>query len=190
MKNDTVQPPAWVSPLEHPIAREIFNYELARRTDVGRALGWPRWDEVEPQVRLALSRALIVRPRLPVVFEAAEGYHKLTYQHPWSGGTQRDVFWDPTRPVDELAEYFRQLILNLRAELGVTEAPPPTRETRDIPWRWLAILDSVHPLNDSERPAKAKAIARGLTHVEAVTACFADPKKVIRDFDERDKTNG
>ena len=34
MKNDTVQPPAWVSPLEHPIAREILNYELARRTDV------------------------------------------------------------------------------------------------------------------------------------------------------------
>ena len=189
MKNDTVQPPAWVSPLEHPIAREIVNYELARRTDVGRALGWPRWDEVEPQVRLALSRALIVRPRMPVTFAPAEGYEKLTHKHPWNGN-ERDVYFDLTRPVDELAEYFRQLVLNLRAELGVTEAPPPTRETRDIPWRWLEILDSVHPLNDSERSVKAKAIARGLTKVESVIACFNDPKQVIRTFDERDKTNG
>jgi hypothetical protein len=100
------------------------------------------------------------------------------------------VFFDLTRPVDELAEYFRQLVLNRRAELGVTEAPPPTRETRDVPWRWLEILDSVHPLDDSERSVKAKAIARGLTFVEAVIACFSDPQQVIRDFDSRDKTNG
>ena len=190
MKNDATQPPDWVSSLHHKIQREIFHYELARRTDVGRAMGWPRWDEVEPQIRLALSRALIVRPRMPVVFAPSEGYHKLTHQHPWGGGTQRDVFFDLTRPVDELAEYFRQLVLNRRAELGVTEAPPPTRETRDVPWRWLEILDSVHPLDDSERSVKAKAIARGLTFVEAVIACFSDPQQVIRDFDSRDKTNG
>ena len=189
MTTDPSPIPSWVHPLGDKIQREIFNYELARRTDVGRALGWPRWDEVEPQIRLALSRALIVRPRMPVTFAPAEGYEKLTHKHPWNGN-ERDVYFDLSRPIDELAEYFRQLILNLRAELGVVEAPPPTRETRDVPWRWLEILDSVHPLTDSERSVKAKAIARGLTHVEAVTACFTDPKQVIRAFDERDKTNG
>ncbi len=189
MKNDPTPIPSWVHPLQHKIAREIFHYELARRTDVGRAMGWPRWDAVEPQIALALSRALIVRPRMPVTFAPAEGYEKLTYKSPWNGD-ERDVYFDLSRPIDELAEYFRQLVLNRRAELGVTEAPPPERQTRDIPWRWLEILDSEHPLDASERSVKAKAIARGLAHVEAVLACFTDPKKVIEDFDKRDKTNG
>lgn len=189
MKNDPSPVPSWVHPLQHTIQREIFNYELARRTDVGRALGWPRWDDVEPQIGLALSRALIVKPRMPVTFAPAEGYEKLTHKSPWNGN-ERDVYFDLSRPIDELKTYFEQLVLNRRAELGVTETPLPTRETRDVPWRWLEILDSVHPLDDSERSIKAKAIARGLAHVESVIACFTDPKQVIRDFDKRDKTNG
>ena len=190
MTTDPSPIPSWVHPLGDKIQREIFNYELARRTDVGRARGWPRWDEVEPQVRLALSRALIVRPRLPVVFEAAEGYSKLTYQHPWSGGTQRDVFWDPTRPVDELAEYFKQIVLNLRSEHKIVEAPRPSRETQDIPWRWLEIIDAERVLNDSERSIKSKALAKGQSHVEAIARCFDTPTEVLWELALRRKANG
>jgi hypothetical protein len=123
----------------------------------------------------------------PIAFEKTAGYHALTNNY----YQQRDhVYFDLSKPIDELAEYFRQLVLNLRAEHKIVEAPRPTRETQGIPWRWLEILDAAHPLNDSERSIKAKALARGLTHVEGVARCFDDPTKVLRELALRRKTNG
>ena len=188
MTTDPSPIPSWVHPLGDKIQREIFNYELARRTDVGRARGWPRWDEVDHHVRVAMCLGTL-RPwvKSPIAFEKTNGYHALTNNY----YQQKDhVYFDLSKPIDELAEYFKQIVLNLRSELKIVEAPRPTRETQGIPWGWLAILDSVHPLNDSERSLKTKALARGMTHVEGVARCFDDPTNVLWELALRRKTNG
>lgn len=123
----------------------------------------------------------------PIAFEKTNGYHALTNNY----YQQKDhVYFDLSKPIDELVEYFKQLVVNLRAEHNIVEAPRPTRATQSIPWGWLAILDSVHPLNAAERSIKAKAVARGMTFVESVARCFDDPTKVLWELALKRKTNG
>ncbi len=123
----------------------------------------------------------------PIAFEKTNGYHALTNNY----YQQKDhVYFDLSKPMDVLKDHFEQVILNLRAEHKIAEAPRPTRETQSIPWGWLDILDSKHPLNDSERSIKAKAVARGMTFVESVARCFDDPTKVLWELALRKKTNG
>lgn len=187
MKSDPTPVPSWHDSIAW-IQREVFAYELARRTPAGRARGWPQWYAVEPQVRAAMGLGTL-RPwvKSPIAFEKTNGYHALTNNY----YQQKDhVYFDLSKPIDELAEYFRQIVLNLRAEHRIVEAPRPTRETQGIPWGWLEILDAEHPLSDSERSVKTKALARGQTHVEAVSRCFDNPTEVLWELALARKANG
>ena len=189
MKNDpTPLDPEWFHSLGDEIQRDVFAYELARRTPAGRARGWPRWDEVNPHVRAAMCLGTL-RPwtKSPIAFEKTNGYHALTNNY----YQQKDhVYFDLSKPIDELAEYFKQIVLNLRAEHKIVEAPRPPRETQDIPWRWLEIIDTERVLNDSERSIKSKALAKGQSHVEVIARCFDTPTEVLWELALRRKTNG
>jgi len=69
--------PQWLHPLEIAIQQAVFLYELARRTPEGRKRKLPRWDEVQPQIRLALRRRLSTKPRRAWTLERSPGYYPL-----------------------------------------------------------------------------------------------------------------
>lgn len=174
-KTQTHPAPRWLHPLETAIATAVFRYELARRTPEGRKRKLPRWDKVQPQIRLALRRILSTKPRRAWTLEPSAGFAPLTLKG-------KALHLDLHQPDAVLLKVVKTALRHLRSEHNIPPRRAPA-ETRGTPWKWLDILDKSRGLDDTDRALLAKARKIGAHELPAVLFCFDDPAGVIRQYD-------